>query len=144
MSSSGESPNLVISIFFHIKVAHLATLAVDVICLGFSVGFDILTRGILLGKLSNTEMNRFTWHWVMNSVADSAQRVAMNGDISGWWMVSNRVPQCSVLGPGLFNIFIKDLDAEVQCILKHVCWWYHTGRSLVLIPWIDRRPYREI
>lgn len=90
------------------------------IFIDYSKAFDSLHHGILLTKLQQYGIRGVTHSLLHSYLTNRQQSVAINGFVSTPKNLPTGVPQGSILGPFLFNVYVNDLnkiDNETKFIL---------------------------
>jgi retron-type reverse transcriptase len=97
--------------------------------------FDTIDHGILLSKMSKLGVSSVAFNWFESYLGNRKQRVSVGHELSDELPVSYGVPQGSILGPLLFNIYIDKLPtilshSEVSlCADDTVIYCYHANFS---------------
>ncbi len=65
-------------------------------------------------KVKQLGIDGTVYNWIENWLSNGKQRVVIHDTASDWAPVTSGVPQCSVLGPVLFIIYINYIDVELN------------------------------
>ncbi|PFX12227.1 putative RNA-directed DNA polymerase from transposon BS [Stylophora pistillata] len=93
---------------------HSAAITIDL-----SKAFDSINHDLLLAKLSAYGVTKDALQLLRSYLTDRKQHVKTDGVLSDWQIVRCGVPQGSILGPLLFNIYMNDVNfSDISCSLR--------------------------
>ena len=87
---------------------------VFLVLLDYSKAFDCANHRLIIAKLKAAGFRNDALEWISSYLKDRQQMVVTDQGKSCWSLVSNGVPQGSVLGPLLFTVLVSDLRGAIK------------------------------
>ena len=80
-----------------------------ILLVDLSKAFDCLSHSLTTAKLLAYGLDTNSTTLISDYLSNRYQRVKINGEFSSWERIPKGVPQGSIVGPTIFNIFINDI-----------------------------------
>ena len=80
----------------------------------FSKVFDTVNYSVIIRKLHNIGFSKQALRWSLSYLTDRQQFVQVNDTQSQFMDVQFGIPQGSILGPVLFNLYVNDMRNSIQ------------------------------
>ena len=100
--------------------------------------FDKVWHIGLIYKLKNYQFPKYLVKWIENYLSSREFRVRVNESLSDFRQIYTEVPQGSVLGPTLFNIFFNDVacaaakSTEMALFADDLSAWFTSGNICMI------------
>jgi hypothetical protein len=91
---------------------------VGCLLIDLSKAFDSLPHGLLIAKLHAYGFSAESCKYVLHYLTDRKQAVKIGSTRSNWKPLMTGVPQGSLTGPLLFNLFINDFILQLESVCK--------------------------
>ena len=83
--------------------------AIAAILMDLSKGFGTINHSLILDKLEAYGFSMASLKLLPSYLCNRFQRTSVNASVSDWKEIKTRIPQGSILGPLLLNIFLNNI-----------------------------------
>ena len=81
---------------------------VGVVMMDLSKAFDTLNHKLLIAKLEAFDLDSRSSSFLQSYLTNRYQRTRIGNAFSDWESIIAKVPQCSILEPLIFNVFMNN------------------------------------